>query len=583
MASHFQRHQDYLDITSIDILCVTIAGLCHDLGHGPFSHVFDGVFMKRMNPDSHWRHEDGSVNMFNHLLTANSIDLSEYGLSAVDKTFIEEIINGTDESARKGRSFEKFYLYDIVNNTRSGLDVDKLDYFQRDMKYTNAAFACKFERFIELGKIMQAEPIAGTATHTNRATNNQPFFSPTSLFNSASKEKESKGSPASTVTEEDCEAHPYMICYPEKLVREAVELFALRFRLHQLVYTHTCVKKIEFMITDALEIADPFVDIRGSVSPSHPEGKYRMSECVHDSEALSNLNDGVLYLIESSWDERLKPAQEIIARIRKRELYSCLGKSAYARGGKLDRTKDRDITLELVALSEQLAFKAQAQASSEYTLSASTATSTNNTEDSDKSSSGATKALFASSAEEEMFGGIHSQDSAADLAQLANNSKPRTNKLKRVSSVKSTSSVVLAPSSSGWYDPTVSLTASDLIVEKMNIHYGQKHKNPVDHMRFFPKDCDPKTEVARQLNQQNYETSLPRVFEECAIRVFCRDPSKVVLARNIYAAWCKQEQANTPFPSLSQSVAYFEEEDEEEEVYDEEEDVVSRRSEDMDE
>jgi hypothetical protein len=77
---------------------------------------------------------------------------------------------------------------------------------------------------------------------------------------------------------------------------------------------------VSLQITDALEIADPYIDIRGSVTASHPEGRYRMSECVHDSAALSNLNDGVLYLIESSWDERLKPAQDIIARIRKRQL-----------------------------------------------------------------------------------------------------------------------------------------------------------------------------------------------------------------------------------------------------------------------
>jgi hypothetical protein len=34
-----------------------------------------------------------------------------------------------------------------------------------------------------------------------------------------------------------------------------------------------------------------------------------------------------------------------------------------------------------------------------------------------------------------------------------------------------------------------SLELKDLIVEKMHIHYGQKHRNPVDNMRFFPKEA----------------------------------------------------------------------------------------------
>lgn len=98
-----------------------------------------------------WRHEDGSVRMLRHLLLENNISLQDYGLEERDQHFIEEVIAGTELSNRRGRDADKFFLYgayeclgmgsvrllrcgvcciDIVNNLRSGLDVDKLDYFQ---------------------------------------------------------------------------------------------------------------------------------------------------------------------------------------------------------------------------------------------------------------------------------------------------------------------------------------------------------------------------------------------------------------------------------------------------------------------
>lgn len=108
MASHLQRKQSELGITDRDIECVEIAGLCHDLGHGPWSHVWDGLFIPQAlyasiplslsrvhifvidsRPGSKWQHEDGSVMMFDYLVQDNDITLD-----VKDEKFIKALISG---------------------------------------------------------------------------------------------------------------------------------------------------------------------------------------------------------------------------------------------------------------------------------------------------------------------------------------------------------------------------------------------------------------------------------------------------------------------------------------------------------
>jgi HD superfamily phosphohydrolase len=54
-----------------------------------------------------------------------------------------------------------------------------------------------------------------------------------------------------------------MICYPEKMVPDILNLFKVRFDMHQKVYTHKTVKAIEYMLTDALVLADPYIKFQG--------------------------------------------------------------------------------------------------------------------------------------------------------------------------------------------------------------------------------------------------------------------------------------------------------------------------------
>jgi len=47
---------------------VSVAGLCHDLGHGPFSHVFDGKFMPKCRPELNFTHEEMGAKLIEYMV-----------------------------------------------------------------------------------------------------------------------------------------------------------------------------------------------------------------------------------------------------------------------------------------------------------------------------------------------------------------------------------------------------------------------------------------------------------------------------------------------------------------------------------
>jgi deoxynucleoside triphosphate triphosphohydrolase SAMHD1 len=44
VAMHIQDQKE-LEIANRDVGCIELTGLCRDLGHGPWSHVWDNLFI----------------------------------------------------------------------------------------------------------------------------------------------------------------------------------------------------------------------------------------------------------------------------------------------------------------------------------------------------------------------------------------------------------------------------------------------------------------------------------------------------------------------------------------------------------
>lgn len=259
VAARLQK--DDLEADRSDGEAVALAGLCHDLGHGPFSHVFDTEFLPRRHgsqydPDA-WSHEAMSSSMLEYLVDENHIETASRGGSDIIRRVQSLITSGhTRRASQQGSDPPgRGYLREIVANARNSVDVDKFDYIQRDCQNCGLKNSSDFGRLMLYMKVIEDE-----------------------------------------------------ICFKASEVLNLYELFHTRASLHQRVYTHRKAKAIEYMVVDALVQADA-------------AWGGEISNAVWQPNEFVKLDDTVLKRIEWSTDAALKPAQEVLQRLRRRELY----------------------------------------------------------------------------------------------------------------------------------------------------------------------------------------------------------------------------------------------------------------------
>ncbi|ARF12609.1 HD phosphohydrolase [Klosneuvirus KNV1] len=182
---------------------VKIAALCHDIGHGPYSHVFDDIFLKSVNKGHELEvHENRSCLLIKHIIKNNEI--LNQTINDAQIQFIFNLINPSKQT--------KGFIYQIVSNSFNSIDVDKFDYIGRDTSLLGLKYGIDVHRLID-----------------------------------------------------DMIVIDNKICFPEKVYYDILSLFKTRYRLHKQIYCHKSVIAIQFMINDMMLLLDDLIGIYDSI------------------------------------------------------------------------------------------------------------------------------------------------------------------------------------------------------------------------------------------------------------------------------------------------------------------------------
>jgi HD superfamily phosphohydrolase len=230
---------------------VNIAALCHDLGHGPFSHLFDDIFIeseKELKENVNARHEKRS-----QLLIEIIIKKSPYLSSRISNEHIKLIQNIIDPPKNASG-----FIYQIVSNNSNSLDVDKFDYITRDMKMIGKNSSFDYERLITQAVI----------------TNN-------------------------------------MIAYPKECLFNILQLFNMRHTMHREVYNHKGVVSAQLMMADIMKKINKLLNISESIKDMDKFCKFTDSLILQYPEYLDMcISNGTLILEDEAKKEIKKETKK---------------------------------------------------------------------------------------------------------------------------------------------------------------------------------------------------------------------------------------------------------------------------------
>jgi len=195
--NYFEKNSHTKLFSEKEKRCVKLAGLYHDIGHGPFSHVFDNEIINNYSlTDDMYLHESRSKWIVEEIFR----EQQPSGFNGYDIELIKDLIE--PNKTKK----EKPYLFQIINNKQTGLDIDKFDYMMRDNYHLGLDYNITPQRIFLKSKI-------------NPETKN--------------------------------------INYHFSIASNIFNVYSNRYKLYREVYCHQTVKTIETMLADAMKQYEP--------------------------------------------------------------------------------------------------------------------------------------------------------------------------------------------------------------------------------------------------------------------------------------------------------------------------------------
>ena len=529
-------HPDHPDLVKPhESLCIKIAGLCRDLGYGPFSHFFHEILIPKLqeshkskpqrssstgniktksNLTTKWA-RDASCKMFDFMLKENkelktAFDNALKPKSAECQVFIKDLIRGKEPtninetcSFNDSKDVKKAFLYEIVSNLRNRIDCNKFDYIARDCHNVGFESGFNWQRYLQNIRIMELDG-------------------------------------------------QLQIFVRDKEALNLYELFHARWRLYHQVYRHKTKACIEDILASAFLNAEFKLEISELLTDDG-----LLSEADEALERFTTLTDRTLYDEILGFKKKSQQPQEgsklsqDLEQLRQPQLklkqsqQESIKQSAHDQESKqseeelkqpqLETKKPDEESKQLEEESKQLEEKSkQAKEESRQAeeVSKRPEQESKQSQEELKKSEETSKHLQKA---KELLLNIQQRKlyKFCGYAELKNPQHKYPCRQEKEEGHKCPHEMEIAKEIASKSNKNVG--QEQILVSIVYFHYGKEDKNPIDNVQFFNKSLE-----FQKFNTQQISYMLPKKFDERFIRVYAKAQKNIV--QSCFKEWCVEHK-----------------------------------------